>query len=167
MVEEAANQQKVLAKWLAETVHTFFEAKHKIILVPTELPVARLESQPFTLGHMESINNYDPNASMDRSEPSPGRVSRNLLEIFNWYCLKHLSVRGDFDSLTTNLSLMNMQGYARFCIEFKVPLDNRSVSEVFKKSQLNNNPLVFDQFEKSIGRLGVKLNGVQLEQAKR
>ena len=55
---------------------------------------------------------------------------------------------------------MNMKGFARFCIEFKVPLDNRSVSEAFKKSQVNNNPLVFDQFEKSLARLAVKVNSM-------
>lgn len=51
-----------------------------------------------------------------------------------------------------------MHGYARFCIEFKIPLDNRSVTEVFKKSQVNSNPLVFDNFEKSIAKLAAKYN---------
>jgi len=40
-----------------------------------------------------------------------------------------------------------MQGFAFFCSEFKVPLDNRSITEAFKKSQRNNLPLVFEQFD--------------------
>lgn len=74
-------------------------------------------------------------------------LSRNLLEVFNWYCLKFLSFRGDFDCLQQNLHYLNMQGFAFFCSEFKVPLDNRSITEAFKKSQRNNLPLVFEQFD--------------------
>jgi hypothetical protein len=156
----------VLSRWLAQTIKLFFEAKHKIILVPTDQQVRHMETEPFTLGHLDSIGGGSMNqVTEEKQEPLPAHITRNLLEIFNWYCLKHLSVRGDFDRLNSNLSYMNMHGFARFCIEFKVPLDNRSVSEVFKKSQVKNHPLVFDQFEKALHKLAVKLNMSQLEQA--
>jgi hypothetical protein len=35
VVEEQDNDKTVMARWLADTFKTFFEAKHSIILVPT------------------------------------------------------------------------------------------------------------------------------------
>lgn len=60
-----------------------------------------------------------------------------------------------------------MQGFACFCNEFKVPLDIRSITEVYKRSQENSMPLVFEQFNTSITKLGIKHNLVMLEHAKK
>jgi hypothetical protein len=66
-------------------------------------------------------------------------ANKNLLEIFNWYSLKFLLARAvDFDSMQQNLSYLSLQGFACFCSEFKVPLDPRSITEVYKRSQVNN-----------------------------
>jgi hypothetical protein len=60
-----------------------------------------------------------------------------------------------------------MQGFASFTSEFKVPLDNRSITEAFKRSQINNQPLQYEQFDKSITKLGIKHNQVHLESLKK
>jgi hypothetical protein len=68
------------------------------------------------------------------AEGGDKKLSKNLLEIFNWYCLKFLKHRGDFDQNAQHLNFMYMNAYANFCSEFKVPLDNRAITEAFKRS---------------------------------
>jgi len=58
-----------------------------------------------------------------------------------------------------------MQGFSTFVSEFKVPLDNRVIAEVYKKCSLNNQPLLFEHFDRAITKLGVKLNQDQIEKA--
>lgn len=97
------------------------------------------------------------------------KQNKNLLEIFNWYSMRFLQTKPnqDFDSLHQNLSFLSMQGFACFCQEFKVPLDSRAISEVYKRSQVNNQPLQYEQFDKSISKLGIKHNQIEVDTLKK
>jgi hypothetical protein len=141
----------MLAAVFQEHLGRFFEDKRSIILTPTEtteptkVPSQGPAKSPTKI---KQISRHEMGSFLDTSTEKPVRVqsqerisfvyNRNLLEIFTWYSHKFLATQNkDFDSLAQNLSNLSMQGFACFCQEFKVPLDNRAIAEVFKRSQVN------------------------------
>ena len=74
-------------------------------------------------------------------------IDKNLLEVFNFYCRKFINQKGgEFDKLDKNLILLGLNGYNRFCKDFKVPLDNQGITLAWKKASNNHMPHEFEQF---------------------
>ena len=65
-------------------------------------------------------------------------IDQNLLEVFNFYSRKFASLKGDFQQLHQNLVLLGLQGFTRFCRDFKVPLSTSDITLVWKKASLNH-----------------------------
>lgn len=89
----------------------------------------------------------------DRVTPEEqAQIDRSLLEVFNYYCRKFLNHKagGDFGKLDKSLIMLGLNGFNSFCKNFKVPLDNTSITLVWKITSGNNTPLEFDQFQRSI-----------------
>ena len=83
----------------------------------------------------------DPNYVPPPSEISPeaqSTINTNLIEVFNIYCRKFASLKGDFNQLNQNLFLLGLQGYTKFCKDFKVPIANSELTLVWKKSSNNH-----------------------------
>lgn len=83
----------------------------------------------------------DPNYVAPPSEISVEAqkiIDSNLVEVFNIYCRKYASLKGDFNQLNQNLFVLGLQGYTKFCKDFKVPLANNELTLVWKKSSNNH-----------------------------
>jgi hypothetical protein len=138
--DEANNRYIVQADWFQAQIKRFFEEKKSVILVPTERSEDMIHKREFSL-EIDKLLDAPGTHRVQSQERLAFGMNKTLLEIFNWYALKFLNDRPrDFDALQQNLHLLNMQGFACFCKEFRVPLDNRSVAEVYKRSQVNNQP---------------------------
>ena len=74
------------------------------------------------------------------------------------YCRKFALHKGDFSQINQNLTVLSLNGYNKFCKDFKVPLPNNEMITVWKKSSINHQPHEFEQFQNSIALLGVTLN---------
>lgn len=96
-------------------------------------------------------------------------LDRNLKEIFNWYALKFIKFRegSDFDGYDKAKNQLPMVGFANFCKEFRVELVNRDITEAFKKSLDQAKPMQFEQFDRAITKLGVKVNEARLQKVTR
>ena len=125
---------------------------------PKEEPVVEEKK----VSYIEKDPNYVPPPSTISPEIQK-IIDNNLLEVFNFYCRKYASTRGDFQQLHQNLMLLAIQGYTRFCRDFKVPLTTNDITLVWKKASLNHQPLEFDQFQKSITLLGMQLNKCKVD----
>ena len=89
-----------------------------------------------------------------------------MIEVFNIYCRKFASLKGDFSELQQNLVVLGLQGYTKFCKDFKVPLVTNDITLVWKKSSNNHMPHEFEQFQKSITMLGTTLNKTRIDKFK-
>ena len=75
--------------------------------------------------------------------------------------------RGDFDYLGKDLLLLNLQGFTNFVKDFKFPLDVRTISEVYRKGSVNNQPMAFEVFKGSLLKLGVIMRNALVAANKR
>ena len=95
-------------------------------------------------------------------------IDKNLLEVFNYYCRKFVDQRGgDFSKLDKNLYQLGLNGFNRFCKDFRVPLDNQGITLAWKKASNNHLPHEFEQFSRSIGVLGFMINRQKAETIKK
>jgi hypothetical protein len=91
-------------------------------------------------------------------------IDSNLLEVFNLYCRKYYTnPKGDFSLISENLVVLGLQGYTKFCKDFKIPVTNNELTTVWKKSSTNHQPHEFDQYSKSITKLGVTVKRSKVE----
>ena len=101
-------------------------------------PVIEIEpEQPKKRGYVEDDPNYVPPPSELPAEVQ-SVIDANMIEVFNIYCRKFASLRGDFSQLNQNLYVLGLQGYTKFCKDFKVPLANNDITLVWKKSSSNH-----------------------------
>ena len=65
------------------------------------------------------------------------------------------------------MNVLPHAGYVNFCKDFKLPVKGLQVTEVFKKSSINNNPHEYDQFNNSLTKLGVTINNAKAAEKKK
>ena len=95
-------------------------------------------------------------------------IDRNLLEVFNFYCRKFIDQKGgEFAKLDRNQYVLGLNGFNRFCKDFKVPLDNPGITLAWKKASNNHMPHEFEQFQKSMGSLGLNINAKKIDSMKK
>jgi len=94
-------------------------------------------------------------------------IDKNLLEIFKFYCKKHLNQQGDFEQLDYQRNVLAHKGYVNFCKDFKLPISGPNITEVFKKSTVNNQPHEYEHFSNSITNLGMRINKAKAEEKKK
>lgn len=94
-------------------------------------------------------------------------IDKNLLEIFKFYCRKHLNQQGDFEQLDYQRNVLAHNGYVNFCKDFKLPVSGQHITEVFKKSAVSGHPHEYEQFNNSITNLGLRINKAKVEERKK
>ena len=179
------DEQKVSADFILYQIEDFFQTRRSIVLVdldklqqgpPRDEEAKEVElvqelekiiepeikkKQP-VLSYVEEDPYYVPPPSSVTPEEQK-IIDKNLLEVFNLYCRKYANQKGDFNQISENLVVLGLQGYTKFCKDFKIPATNNELTTVWKKSSTNHQPHEFDQYQKSITLLGVTINKSKVE----
>lgn len=90
---------------------------------------------------------------------------RGLMEIFHFYTRQHIPQNRQFDDLKEIMTEIDLGEFMIICKDFQVPLSKAKLTEIFKKSSLNNKSHKFEQFLGSIGKMGAEMNREKVESA--
>ena len=101
---------------------------------------------------------------------------KGLREIFCFYALQHIPTGQDFDQIKEKRGLIDLGEFLMFCKDFQIPIfkrgsttkfDKKVLIEIFRKtSDMRHTPLVFEQFEDSLGKLAVAIKNKEVQELK-
>lgn len=90
---------------------------------------------------------------------------RGLQEIFHYYSRQHIPNNKEFDHLKEKMNQVDIGEFMVFCKDFNIQSITTKVklTEIFKKSSLNHQPLKFEQFQTSIQKIGAEIHRQKVE----
>lgn len=152
-------QQPAAKDFVLHQLEEFFSTRRSVVLVDLDSLQAKnipprevkqkneepdLEKKNNKKGKAKPYVEMDPNYVPPPSSVTPEEqkaIDENFFEVFNFYSRKFASVRGDFNQKYQNLAELSLQGYTKFCKDFKVPLSTGEITLVWKKASKNHMPL--------------------------
>lgn len=141
--------------------------KHFTSVIPVDLDLPGFNKDPELVRKMTILKNEKERqkapSGLSAAPPTDKRQELALTEIFNFYTRKYAEKHLDFDMQKENLYRLGLHGYNMFVKDMGIPIDKARIIEVWKKSAINQQPHLFEEFRQSFVRLGVASLKFQLE----